>query len=235
MSNQNVETLTEPVLIIVGGAINYVEDEPRKIPDTNQIAKIALMGVRLLEQSYSMANRGVYRSLGTLSARSELVIPEFLGVLQLEQTYEHVEEEILSRMANYPDATRFNMIGFSMGGPFVCRFETEHPDQIERGISIAGAHKGSILPLFGPRHFKPFLEKTADLRTDQGADIPPVSFLGSAHDRLIPIDSALPEMPYVDRRIHHHKVGGFTTNHLSIAWHKDTLETCQKVLESTAA
>ena len=231
MSNKN-NSDENKVLLIVGGAFNYVEQEPKQ-EESNPVARVTKLGWRLLEQSYSIANKGVYRSIGSVASRSELIIPSFFGVFKLEETYLEVESETLDRMSDYPDGTKFCMAGFSLGGDMVARFESLHPDLIESSLSIAGAHLGSRVYGFGPKHFKPFLDKTADIRRDVGRDGPPISFIGSRFDNLIPLNSSLPDLPFVSKEKDQRIIGSLGTNHLSIAWHHDTVEACRQMVDSS--
>jgi hypothetical protein len=221
-------------LIVVGGAFSYIEKGPKK-SDVNPLLSLATIGFRLFQQTYSEANKRIYGALGSVAANTELIIPNVFGVFQLEQTYADVEAQMLEKIASYPEGTDVYAAGFSLGGTIIARFTSLYPDIVKRSISIAGPHHGARFLGFGPTHFDPFLEQTADLRSDLGNDAPPIDFIGSMHDGLVPINSSLPT-PFPHIKTEQQKaIGNLFTNHLIVARHPETLQACRDIMEIDAA
>lgn len=184
----------------------------------------------------------VYHELRRATASCEYLIPEHLGVGTLDFSYNALKGVIDKKVAKYPESQNKILVGHSLGGAIAARYMAENPDSIDRVVAVAGVF-GPVLLGIGSKMVRKYTRETEEMLEDVGEER--LYCLGSVHDELVPVDSALPEMAGDNRTVIDSRVKGsmnrwsrsfvpfFVKQHALLVSHPEVLEEVSTLTETS--
>lgn len=207
-----------PAAIIVTGACN-VHERHRSL-----LGLALFAGLAIAECCYSNITRGVYADLGKL-ANSQLVVPPKLGLLTPDATYEATVPVITHKIEKYAD-DKVTLIGHSMGGIVVARLAHDRPDLVRNAVAIGSPFLGITGSLFRQDALISNTELIRQQRKDLIGKAPPLHFVASTGDMIVPVHSAIPKMIDATSTL----ISEYAPGHVSMVKHPAVLDVCRSII-----
>jgi pimeloyl-ACP methyl ester carboxylesterase len=132
-----------------------------------------------------------YEAMMRRSGATDFFVTPFCGIAPPGIMYGTIRKEIERSFAQYPPERRKVLIGHSMGGLMAANYLADHPGEVRAVIAIApvlGPIGVPIMDQLIKRNTAAIAEKLSDHNE------PRLHCVGSIHDEIIPVNSALPEM-----------------------------------------
>jgi len=232
---KTTEAQTQPTVMVVAGAGNVRERHHSALEVSLLPAFVAI------DRLHAKTTRVLHRAIAEMSAHHELVVPHNYGMGLPTRSYKRTAA-VLDQKLEKHDGERILLVGHSLGAFIATIYSHDHPEQNIETIAFAGPFHGVNLMPFSARLFAEHTQRIRDIRTDMGSEAPKLTLVGTQNDILVPVHSALPDLPNADKVLFTAGTelatdGEWRTiaadsapGHLSILNHPESLAICQQAV-----